>query len=100
MLCSRIRLNERRFRVISAMQSTQTTMPEPVNELTANDGPFVRPCAMPNVVNGCSSPTTAIGNGTDSSSIGETSEVPTVENTPRSSRSFGRYYYILQLLII
>lgn len=93
MLCTRIRLSERRFREISAVQSTQTTMPESVNELTANDGPFVRPCALPNVVNGCSSPSTATRISTDSS-IGGTSEpeVSTVENTPRSSRSFGRYF--------
>lgn len=93
MLCTRIRLNERRFRVLQS----QSTISEISNELTSatqkHDGPFVRPCALANVISECNLRSAGIGDGT-SLSVDGSREASIVGSSPRSSRSSGRYSLI------
>lgn len=116
MFCTRLRLNERRFRVISSVApqnvlatsettasaketaaSLATTMA--TSSSSPNYGPFVRPCAMANVVNACSLQTATIDSGSSISNEngdGSTESTP-MERTPRSERSTGRYVQALTL---
>lgn len=116
MFCTRLRLNERRFRVISSVApgnvlATADRMASSANETVAASlataatappssyGPFVRPCAIANVINGCSSQTATIDSGSSISNEngnGSTDGTP-MERTPRSGRSTGRYVCSLGL---
>lgn len=104
MFCTRLRLNERRFRVISSVaphsvlatadrnQTVAASLATAATAPPSHYGPFVRPCAIANVINGCSSQTATIDSGSSISNEngdGSTDGTP-MERTPRSGRSTGR----------
>lgn len=112
MLCSRIRLNDRRLRVIpSVVPQTPPLLAEPSKAVevsttttttaAANHGPFVRPCALTTMINACSSSAAVADGGTicassgssgsANSTMGRATAATTAGSTPRSDRSAKRY---------